>query len=72
MYVSSAGKRSENQRHCVQPLYIWMTGTSEQWTSADVGEERDERTTYVVLETYRNDETRDCLPGATPKATESA
>jgi len=41
------------------------------WADADEGGSRDERTTYVALETYLSDGTRDCLKGATPTATET-
>jgi hypothetical protein len=41
------------------------------WADADDGGSKDERTTYVALETYPGDGTRDCLKGATPKATET-
>jgi hypothetical protein len=38
--------------------------------STDVGEQRDERTTYVALDTSYGDGTRDCLQRATAKATD--
>lgn len=41
------------------------------WADADDGVSRDERTTYVALDTCFSDGTRDCLKGATPKATET-
>jgi hypothetical protein len=41
------------------------------WADADEGGSKDERTTYVALETYLSDGTRDCLREATPTATET-
>ncbi len=71
MPVSSAGKWSDNQRQWLHTLLHLLGGPSCHWTSTDVGEQKDERTTYVALDTYRRDGTRDCLPGATPRATEA-
>jgi len=48
-----------------------MCASFRLWADADDGGTRDERTTYVALETYLGDGTWDCLRGETPRVTET-
>ena len=66
MVVSSAGKRSDNQRRRLRLTEHDVSGSSRRWTGTDVGEQRDERIAYLTLASYRSDGTRDCLRGACP------
>ncbi len=71
MPVSSAGNQPDNQRPWLHTLLHLLGGPSCHWTSTDVGEQRDDRTLDVALETYRRDGTRDGLLGATARATDT-
>ena len=48
-----------------------MRASFRLWADADDGGTRDERTTYVALDTYPGDGTWDCLRGETPRVTET-
>jgi hypothetical protein len=61
----------DDQCHSLHALNIWMRASFRLWADADDGGARDERTTYVALETYLGDGTWDCLRGETPKVTET-